>query len=351
MPEEVVVKIGVIVPSNIAEWINFQELFDTVYALGFEGVGFRSIIQLSATLDQSKLNAIRQYADELGLFLDFDLGWLNPFNAPTSPELWAIGEGDYCRALYRQLLAAHQMGCREIVGKIAGVKGPYNGLYAFDRFRTDICWEEQLRASEKLILKISPMLTDFGIRIDLENHEDLTSHELLRFVETIGPDRLGFSLDVANLPVLGEAPNEGALRMAPYVHLAHIKDIYLMHTEKGLLRQIRPAGDGIIEWELILPRLYQYDPNIHLLVEDHKGLIQIDLNEPTWQVHYPKLNQNEIETLNRLAIKSGQKVINKEIEDPQAYEAVPYANQRDQRIAQSLAFLKNLREKYELWDQ
>jgi sugar phosphate isomerase/epimerase len=243
------------------------------------------------------------------------------------------------------------MGCREIVGKIAGVKGPYNGRYAFDRFRTDICWEEQLRASEKLILKISPMLIDFDIRIDLENHEDLTSHELLRFVETIGPDQLGFSLDVANLPVLGEAPIEGALRMAPYVHLAHIKDIYLVHTEKGLLRQIRPAGEGVIEWELILPELYHYDRNIHLLVEDHKGLIQIDLNEPTWQVHYPRLIQNEIEILNRLAIKSGQKVINNEIEDPELYEAVPYANQREQRIAKSLSFLKCLREKYELWDQ
>lgn len=344
-------KIGVIVPSNFTERIDFRELFDNVYNLGFEGVGFRSIIQLSATLDPGKLNAVHQYAEELGLFLDFDLGWLNPFNAPTSPELWEIGEGDYCRALYRQLVAAHEMGCREIVGKIAGVKGPYNGRYAFDRFRTDICWEEQLRASEKLILKISPMLIDFDIRIDLENHEDLTSHELLRFVETIGPDQLGFSLDVANLPVLGEAPIEGALRMAPYVHLAHIKDIYLVHTEKGLLRQIRPAGEGVIEWELILPELYHYDRNIHLLVEDHKGLIQIDLNEPTWQVHYPRLIQNEIEILNRLAIKSGQKVINNEIEDPELYEAVPYANQREQRIAKSLSFLKCLREKYELWDQ
>ncbi len=343
-------KIGLII-ENLTGKVNFQELFDTIYRLGYEGVGFRSLIQLSATLDRGELLEIRQYAEERGLFLDFDLGWLNPFNAPTSPEQWAIGEGDYCQALYRQLLAAHAMGCRETVGKIAGVKGPYRGRYAFDRFRTDICWQEQLQASEKLILKICPMLNEFGVRVDLENHEDLTSHELLRLVETIGPEFLGFSLDAANLPVLGEDPIQGARRMAPHVHLAHIKDIYLMRTTTGLVRQIRPAGEGVIEWQTILPELYRCDPNIHLLVEDHKGLIHIDLEDPNWKKHYPELIQAEVDSLFGLAAKSQQKAEKGEIAPAAEYEAIPYARQKDQRISKSLSFLKHLREEYQLWDQ
>ena len=76
---------------------------------------------------------------------------MNPFTALTKPEVWALGEGNYLLALERQLRAAQAMGCKEIVGEIAGVKGPYRGRYAFDRFRTDVSWEAQLLASENLL--------------------------------------------------------------------------------------------------------------------------------------------------------------------------------------------------------
>jgi sugar phosphate isomerase/epimerase len=344
------VKIGLVITTPPREMGGFKELFDSVQSLGYEGIGFRSLTQLSETLETGELEDARQYAAELGLFLDFGLGWLNPLNALTKPEIWALGEGDYCRALQRQLAAAARMGCREIVGEIAGVKGPYNGRYAFDRFRTDIAWSEQLRASENLLLKITPTLDDCGIRIDLENHEDLTTHELLRLVEKIGPQHLGFSLDTANLVVLGEAPLAGARRLAPYVHLAHIKDIFLMRTDKGFLRQIRPAGEGVIDWEQILPWLYGYDPNIHLLVEDHKGLIQIDCFDSGWREHYPELDGSEIQSLLELAEQSRIRVECGQIEAPDLYEAVPYHDQRAERVTNSLNYLKKLREKFGLLD-
>jgi sugar phosphate isomerase/epimerase len=345
------VKIGLVVTTPPQEIGNFKALFDSVKTLGFEGIGFRSLLQLSGTLDPGELEAARQYASSLGLFLDFGLGWINPFTALTKPEVWALGEGDYYKAVERQLRAAQAMGCKEIVAEIAGVKGPYHGRYAFDRFRTDIPWEAQLSASQDFLFKLRPILADCGMRIDLENHEDLTSHELLRLVEKVGPETLGIALDVANLTVMGEAPVEGSSRLAPYVHLAHIKDIFLIPTEKGLLRQMRPAGEGVIEWESILPGVYRYDPNGHLLVEDHKGLIQIDVDDPHWRSHYPELDESEIETLLRLAEKSRQRVERGEIEAPGPYEEIPYGAQRTQRLHNSLNYLKALRQKYALFDR
>ena len=264
-------KIGLVVATPAKEIGDFKDLFDSIKSMGFEGIGFRSLLQLSETLDPRELQAAHQYAGELGLFFDFGLGWVNPFTALTKPEIWALGEGDYCRAVERQLRAAQAMGCKEIVGEIAGVIGPYRGRYAFDRFRTDVPWGEQLSASENFLLKMRPILADFGMRIDLENHEDLTTHELLRLVEKMGDAYLGFTLDVANLIVMGEAPVDGSLRLAPCVHLVHVKDVFLIPTEKGLLRQMRPAGEGVIDWESILTEVYRNDPNVHLLVEDHKG--------------------------------------------------------------------------------
>jgi sugar phosphate isomerase/epimerase len=242
------------------------------------------------------------------------------------------------------------MGCKEIIGEIAGVKGPYHGRYAFDRFRTDVPWEVQLSASESFLLKLRPILRDCGMRIDLENHEDLTTHELLRLVERVGSETLGFALDVANLTVMGEAPVEGSLRLAPWVHLVHVQDIFLIPAEKGLLRQMRPAGEGVIEWESILPAVYHYDTNVHLLVEDHKGLIQIDVRDPLWRSRYSELDEKEIVMLLGLAEKSRQRVERGEIEPPEAYETIPYAEQRLQRLNSSLHYLKALRQKYGLFD-
>jgi sugar phosphate isomerase/epimerase len=239
----------------------------------------------------------------------------------------------------------------EVCGKIAGVEGPYNGRYAFERFRTDVGWGEQLQASKNLLLKIRPILSDLGLRIDLENHEDLTSQELIRMIEEIGPEYLGVSLDVANLPVLGEDPYEGSVRMAPSTHLVHVKDIFLIPTIKGLLRQIRPAGEGIINWESIIPMIYKQDPNTRLLVEDHKGLIQIDLLEPNWRKYFPELAQHEVDALMELAKIGYQKVEQGTIEAPESYEAIPYKDQKFTRITKSLAYLQEIRNKYGLWDQ
>jgi sugar phosphate isomerase/epimerase len=344
-------KIGLVVTTPPKEIGKFEELFDSVKSLGFEGIGFRSLLQLSETLDPGALEAARQYAGELGLFLDFGLGWVNPFTALTKPEVWALGSGDYCLAVERQLRAARAMGCTEIVGEIAGVKGPYHGRYAFDRFRTDVAWEAQLSASQNLLLVLRPILAETGMRIDLENHEDLTTHELIRLVERVGPEYLGFALDVANLTVMGEAPVAGSFRLAPWVHLAHVKDIFLIPTEKGLLRQMRPAGEGVIDWDNILPEVYRHDPNAHLLVEDHKGLIQIDVHDPLWRSHYPELDEQEIAALLDLAERSRQRVERGEIEAADAYEAVPYLDQRSHRLNSALHHLKTLRAKFDLFDR
>jgi sugar phosphate isomerase/epimerase len=344
-------KIGIIVLEDQLGEVDFLKVACTYRSLGFEGLSFRSPFQLSSALDLCQLRDIRQAAEEIGMFVSFDLGFLNPYNAVLSPELWAIGAGDYCKALEMQVTAARELGCTEVVGKIAGVRGPYNGRYAFDRFRTDVEWCEQLYASRNLLLKIRPVLADLGVRIDLENHEDLTTWELCDLIEAVGPENLGISLDVANLPVLGENPYEGSKRLAPFTHLMHIKDLLLLSTPNGLLRQIRPAGEGVLEWEKIIPSLHSFDPNIRLLVEDHKGMIQIDLHEPAWRQHYPRLEEAEIESLIQLAVLSGRKISEGVFQAPELYEAIPYSQQKSQRLAQSLAYLQSMRAQYGLWDR
>jgi hypothetical protein len=80
-------------------------------------------------------------------------------------------------------------------------------------------------------------------------------------------------------------------------------------------------------------------------------LIQIDLHESEWRKHYPRLEETELDSLIQLAVSSGQKVSNGALQAPELYESIPYGQQKNQRIAQSLAYLQSMRAQNGLWDR
>ena len=66
---------------------------------------------------------------------------------------------------------------------------------------------EQLQASEKFLRKLAPFARDLGVHMNLETHEEITSFELVRLVEAVGPDVLGIVFDTSGSmrSVLGQA--------------------------------------------------------------------------------------------------------------------------------------------------
>jgi sugar phosphate isomerase/epimerase len=102
---------------------------------------------------------------------------------------------------------------------------------AYDRFRTDVSWGDQLAAMTKFINSLAPMLRDLQLRINLETHGDETSFELLRLIEEVGPDCVYVTLDTGNLPLEADVPMDTIRRLALYVHLTHCKDGILLSTD------------------------------------------------------------------------------------------------------------------------
>ena len=74
--------------------------------LGLDGVYFRSIFELSATLDQGELDAVMDAARELGQRVEAGAGKVNPFATPEAPAIRAFGGGDYLHAMRRMIEAA-----------------------------------------------------------------------------------------------------------------------------------------------------------------------------------------------------------------------------------------------------
>lgn len=143
----------------------------------------------------------------------------------------------------------------------------YRGKHAYDRFRTDVDWADQLAASAKFLKKLAPIARDLGIHMNIETHEEVTSFELVRIVEEVGPDVTGIVYDTSNALQRLEHPVWTARRVAPYTRQTHCKDGILSYGGGGIDYQHRTIGTGVVDYHQILPILAQANPDLHLSIE------------------------------------------------------------------------------------
>ena len=236
-------------------------------SFGMAGLFYRTVLDMSPTLDTGELRAIRGRADELGMYVETGLGKVNPYASPEAPELRLMGNGDILQGFRRMMEACADIGCRELWIGTANYKTVYAARWAYDRFRTDVTWPEQLRATESFLKKLAPIARDLGIHLNMETHEEITTFEVLRLIEAVGEDVMGVVLDTLNPMQRAEHPVWAARRVAPYVRQTHIKDAYLAHMPGGITIQSRACGDGVIDFREILKVLAAHNPTLNLSLE------------------------------------------------------------------------------------
>lgn len=311
---------------------------------GLEGVFFKSILDISPTLDPGELREARQYADSHGLYLEVGIGRVNPYNTAESPNVRQLGGGDYRLAMIKMIEAARAIGCTELWAETATYKKSHDKYFVFDRFRTDAPWEDQLAATAKFISSLRPVLTDLGCRVNVETHEEISSFEVARICETVGPDICGCTFDTANVLARGEVPMEAAKRLAPYVHTTHIKDGILLFTDEGLAWQFRPIGQGVIDWDTMIDVLAPHKPDLNLSLEDSNGIMGIQIYDPAWQAMHPDLTPLELSQMVQLAKRCEEKIARGEILDPNAYLAIPMEEKQLPNMRASKAHLLSILE-------
>jgi sugar phosphate isomerase/epimerase len=303
---------------------------DHAQELGMEGVFFRTVLDMSPTLDEGALREIRSRADALNLYLETGLGKVNPYCLPETPEVRAIGDGDTLLGFERMMRACQAIGCRELWVGTANIKPQYLGLYSYDRYRTDAPWADQLVATARFLQRLAPIARDLGIHLNVETHEEITSFEVVRLVEAVGPDVMGVTFDVGNVLQRGESPLAAARRVAPYVRQTHIKDAILAFAPDGagVVCQFRPCGEGGVDFDAILPLLAAHSPNLHLSIENINapgpGHVVIPVFDATWQASHPDLTVAELAEFVELAVEGDRRIAAGEWLDVATYDARPF---------------------------
>jgi sugar phosphate isomerase/epimerase len=306
---------------------------ELVHEEGLDGASFRSPENFTPTLDEGALREARAYADAHGLYFELGVGRVNPYVFDKNPEIERWGDGNYRAGFERAVRACVGIRCRELWC----VTGTYT-----DRFQGKAPWPAQLRATQEFLVSLAPFLRDVGCRLNLETHEEVTIPELLRLIEAAGPDVLGLCMDTANILARAADPAVAGRRIAPYVHMMQAKDAIVYFVDDGLQRQVRPCGEGVVDWAALLRALGEHCPDLNLSIEDHKGLMAVPIFDPDWRAGHPDLTVNELAQAVQLAWRCQRRIAAGDLLAPPEYEAIPFREQREARLRHSVAYLRQV---------
>jgi sugar phosphate isomerase/epimerase len=318
-------------------------MLDGVAALGLDGVLVRTLVELVPTLDGGLLAEIRRFADDRGLYLDLGIGKVNPYMTAELPEVRDLGGGDYLAAMTRMVEVAAAAGCHELWTATAYQKPAAFGLYAVDRFRTDVTWEEQLRATIGFLRALAPVLRAQGSRVALETHEEITSGELERVIDAVGPDVVGVTFDPANCVARGEHPLDVVRRLGTTIRLTHLRDVALFDDGADLVRYLAPCGDGVLDWSAILDVLLTANPDLRLSIEGsgaHRGRLPVPRSHPVWIADHARNVGGPDPTVQLLA-RYRARMLAGEVPDRVAFEEERLGD-IDMFVTRSAAYLRAL---------
>ncbi|MDJ0358184.1 sugar phosphate isomerase/epimerase family protein [Paenarthrobacter sp. PH39-S1] len=292
---------SVLAPTPVATLEVLQEL-------GFDGILVRTMDEAFPDLDPLRISEFGHAADAAGMFVQMGLGKINPYMTAELPRVRVLGGGSYLAGMERLIRICGAHGWQEAWTATGGYK-KYPGLFAFERFRTDVDWKDQLQATARLVALLAPTLRANGVRLNIETHEEITTFEILRLVEEAGSDVLGVCLDPANLLVRGELVAPAVGRVASATHMTHLRDAIVMPVEDGLGRFLAPLGDGIINWRELLEELLADRPDMHLTIEGIGGSraeMALFPDDSVWRAGHPDLVDAELEEIVRLAQRQSQ---------------------------------------------
>jgi sugar phosphate isomerase/epimerase len=240
------------------------DLMDLAAAHGLGGVEFPPVWGLGS-LDRAELVKARDYAAARGLFVVVDSGVVD------------------VAALQALLPAAATLGART-------VRVIVSTILCGDRRAVRDTWPGYLAEIARRLRAVRALAEETGVAIALENHQDVTSDELVALCEELGSPQIGVNLDAANPLAVGEEPLAFARRVMPYLKHVHFKDYRLYRTPQGYRLARCPIGAGVLDVPVLLDLCARKAPRATVCIE--LGALEARhvrlLEDAFWQGYPPR---------------------------------------------------------------
>lgn len=135
------------------------------------------------------------------------------------------------------------------------------------RRKLDRPWAEHVAHCIQILRELAPELRHHGLKIAIENHQDLDSNDLMQIIESVGADVVGVNFDIGNAFASCEDPIEFARKFGSSIINIHLKDYKIFRSENGF-RLVRCAvGDGSVDFRTLLPLLSEQSPTAKMVIE------------------------------------------------------------------------------------
>lgn len=250
---------------------------------------------------------VRQRLTELGFFAEIGGGYA------TDAALVA-----------RQLELAAAVGA-DVLRTVIGFHGTIEATIA------------QTRATMEQAL---PLARRLGVRIAIENHEDVTAAELRQLLDAIDDPFVGACLDTGNDLVVYGDPLEAARALAPRAISTHIKDQKLVRVGDTIYSTGVPLGKGDIDLPTILPVILRNSKLDRILIQNTTGyaapLNKFERPDLQPATDYPGVPAYDTET----DLRKAGCLLN--LDCLTADELSSLASQQTTHLEQDLAYIKDL---------
>lgn len=267
--------VGAGTPRACATPYTAYDLMDLAAAHGLGGVEYPPSWGLGGRGDAA-LGRGRAYAAERGLFVVVDSG--------------VVDVGD----LQALLPAAATLGA-------STVRATVSTILCGDRRAVRESWRDYLHEIVRRLRELRGLAEATGVAIALENHQDVTSSELVALCQEVGSPQIGVTLDAANPLAVGEDPLAFAHRVAPYLKHVHLKDYHLYKTPQGYRLARCAIGAGVLDVPGLLDLLAAEAPHATIAIE--LGALQarhVRLLEDDFWPGYPPRRVEEVLPVLRL---------------------------------------------------
>jgi sugar phosphate isomerase/epimerase len=210
--------------------MSLDHLLQKTAELGLDGLQLSDARHLDS-LDYGYVSELRGKAEALGLYVELGTSGTNP---------------DHLQNMVR---AAHVLGS-PVVRTFVGKPRPtaVSGL------------EKTLAAAADELSQVTPVCERYGVTLAIENHQDLTTRELLQLLARVDSPWVGVCFDTGNPLALLEDPLECARAVGPLVRTVHLKDYQVVARPDGFALVCCPLGEGVVDLSSIMDLLQVQAP-------------------------------------------------------------------------------------------
>jgi sugar phosphate isomerase/epimerase len=243
--------------------------------LGLDGVQLSDPRHLES-LEYGYVSEVRQRAESLGLYVELGTGGTNP---------------DHLQNMVR---TAHVLGS-PVVRTFVGKARPTSAR----------AMDSLLSATATEIAQVLPTCERYGIPLALENHQDLTSDELLAVLELLNSEWVGVCFDTGNALALLEDPRECAVAFGPLVKTVHLKDYQVVARSDGFSLVGCALGEGVVDLGAVLEIISTEAPDANLNIETYIGVHRCPALEDGYLRHLPEATAGALARTLRLVRDRG----------------------------------------------